>query len=289
MNARDGRGTGGAATFARSAVEPLDEHNRQLLDNVAPAAWTNPAPAPRYNLVVVGAGSAGLISAAVAAGLGARVALIERNLMGGDCLNFGCVPSKAMIRSARRLADVRELLHPESPLFDDRRLDDEFARAMERMRAARAEISADDSARRYRDEMGVDVFLGSARFAGADTVEVGGARLRFARAIIATGGRAAVPPVPGLAESGFLTNETIFNLTERPRRLAVIGAGPIGCEVTMLDMAAQLLAREDRDAAQIIETRFGAEGIAMVLGARLTRVQRSDSGRTIHYETDAGA
>ncbi|HUG35553.1 MAG TPA: FAD-dependent oxidoreductase, partial [Candidatus Limnocylindrales bacterium] len=182
----------------------------------------------RYNRVVIGAGTAGLVTAIGAAGLGARVALVERELMGGDCLNVGCVPSKALLRSARAAADVRDAGRFGVEVPPGARVS--FPAVMERMRAIRARISVADSARRYR-ELGVDVFLGAGRFAGPDTVEVGGQRLRFKTAVIATGARAADLPIPGLREAGALTNETVFSLTALPRRLAVIGAGPIGCEL----------------------------------------------------------
>lgn len=280
-----------APVFEPSRVEPMDEHNRALLDNVRPSNWINPEPAPVYDLVVVGAGTGGLICAAVGSGLGAKVALIERNLMGGDCLNMGCVPSKAVIRHSRRLAEARALLGPAA--FDDAFLDREFTTAMERMRAIRAEISRDDSAGRYRDELGVDVFQGSARFTGHDTVEIGGHTLRFKKAVVATGARAAVPDVPGLAEAGYLTNENVFNLTARPRRLVVLGGGPIGCElaqamqrlgcdVTLIDKAEQLLPREDRDAAAIVERRLKDEGVTLVLGAELRSVTRDPQGKTLN-------
>ncbi|RMF70697.1 MAG: FAD-containing oxidoreductase, partial [Planctomycetota bacterium] len=243
---------------ATEELRPLDEHNQRLLDAVHPADWTNPAPTGRYNLVVIGAGTAGLVAAAGAAGLGAKVALIERRLMGGDCLNYGCVPSKALIRCARAVADVRAAHEFGLDTPNSVRVD--FAAIMERMRRLRAQIAPHDSARRFRD-LGVDVFLGDARFTGRDTVEVAGQTLRFARACIATGARPAAVPIPGLAEAGFLTNETVFSLTEMPRRLAVLGAGPIGCElaqtfarfgaeVTLIDLAPQILIREDRDAAE---------------------------------------
>jgi pyruvate/2-oxoglutarate dehydrogenase complex dihydrolipoamide dehydrogenase (E3) component len=146
------------------ALAPLDVHNERLLQNVHPPAWVNPEPTGRYNLVVVGAGTAGLVAAAGAAGLGAKVALVERHLMGGDCLNVGCVPSKALIRSARAMADIREagafgIDVPEGVEVD-------FPRVMERLRRLRADISPNDSARRFRD-LGVDVFLGEGRFAVA--------------------------------------------------------------------------------------------------------------------------
>jgi pyruvate/2-oxoglutarate dehydrogenase complex dihydrolipoamide dehydrogenase (E3) component/uncharacterized membrane protein YdjX (TVP38/TMEM64 family) len=290
-------GTQGAGTsvsdppiFEPTRLEPMDEHNRALLDNVRPSNWVNPEPAPIYDLVVVGAGTGGLICAAVASGLGAKVALIERNLMGGDCLNVGCVPSKAVIRHSRRLAEARGILG--SNAFDDDALDREFAAAMERMRAIRAEISRDDSAKRYRDELGVHVFQGSARFTGPDAVEISGRTLRFKKAVVATGARAAVPNVPGLAEAGYLTNENVFNLTTRPRRLVVLGGGPIGCElaqamqrlgcdVTLIDKAEQLLPREDRDAAAILERRLKAEGVTLVPGTELLSVTRDSRGKTL--------
>ena len=170
-------------------------------------------PAGRYNLVVLGAGPAGLVCAAGAAGLGATVALVERDTLGGDCLHVGCVPSKALLRCARAAADARRAgafgVRVAGPVEVD------VPAVMERMRRLRAGLSAADSAQRYRD-MGVDVFLGHARFVGPDTLEVGGQTLRFSKALIATGARAARPDIPGLADAGYFTNETIFTLTELP-------------------------------------------------------------------------
>jgi pyruvate/2-oxoglutarate dehydrogenase complex dihydrolipoamide dehydrogenase (E3) component/uncharacterized membrane protein YdjX (TVP38/TMEM64 family) len=280
-----------------SPVTPVDEHNSKLLDNVRPVGWTNPKAASRYDLVVIGAGTGGLICAAVGSGLGAKVALIERNLMGGDCLNYGCVPSKALIRHARRVAEASELIG--SSGRSEQVLDHEFAAAMERMRRIRADISHDDSARRYRDELGVDVFQGNARFAGTSSIEVAGQTLRFKRAVIATGARATVLPINGLAEAGYLTNETVFNLVERPKRLVVIGGGPIGCElaqamrrlgcsVTILTNEDHLLGREDADAAAIIERRFEREGIRVLLGTEATSVSTSVGGKIVAYRSRRG-
>jgi len=214
-------------------VRPDDEPNAALLAQVHPSGWRNPTPSGRYNLVVIGGGTAGLVSAAGGAGLGAKVALVERHLLGGDCLNVGCVPSKGVIRASRAWQDAREAHErfggPVVPA--DARSD--FGAAMARMRRLRAGISIHDSARRYQS-LGIDVFLGQGRFVSPDTVEVGGKRLRFRRAVIATGARAAEPRIPGLAAAGFRTNETIFNLTELPRRLVVIGAGAIGCEFAQI-------------------------------------------------------
>jgi pyruvate/2-oxoglutarate dehydrogenase complex dihydrolipoamide dehydrogenase (E3) component len=273
-------------------VLPDDAHNAALVANVHPADWVNPTPpAGRYNLVVLGAGTAGLITSLVAASLGARVALVERHLMGGDCLNVGCVPSKAVIRAARRVHDARAAAELGLGTPADRRPD--FGAAMERMRRIRARISHEDSAARYRDEFGIDVYLGTARFTGPGAIDVDGAALRFKKAVIATGARPAAPPVPGLAEAGFLTNETVFELTERPERLAIVGAGPIGCElaqafqrlgsrVTLLEAAPQLLGREDPDAAAIVQQALVRDGVELLLGAALRKVERSGAGKALH-------
>jgi len=238
-------------------LTPWDEHNRALVANVHPADWTNPRPARRYNLVVIGAGTAGLVAAAGAAGLGARVALVERHLMGGDCLNVGCVPSKALTRAARAWADVRRAAELGVRVPDGARV--EFGAVMERMRRVRAALSPTDSATRFRG-LGVDVFLGHGRFVARDRLQVGEAVLEFSRALVATGARPAAPGIPGLAEAGYLTSETVFELTALPRRLALVGAGPIGCElaqafarfgaeVVLLDREPRVLPREDGDAA----------------------------------------
>jgi pyruvate/2-oxoglutarate dehydrogenase complex dihydrolipoamide dehydrogenase (E3) component len=273
-------------------VLPDDVHNRDLVARVHPPDWANPRPAGRYNLVVLGAGTAGLVSAAGAAGLGAKVALVERDLLGGDCLNVGCVPSKALIRAARAYADVRDAGDYAVEVPPGARVD--FSAVMERMRRLRASISPNDSARRFRD-LGVDVFFGQARFTGSDRVEVGGQTLQFTRAVIATGARAARPDIPGLAEAGYYTNETIFSLTRLPHRLAVIGAGPIGCEmaqafarfgseVTLIGNRPQVMPREDRDAAALVETAMRNDGIALRLGANLVRVERQGAETVLHLE-----
>ncbi len=274
-------------------VTPDDVHNQTLVANVRPADWVNPKPAPRYNLVVIGAGTAGLITAAGAAGLGAKVALIERDHMGGDCLNVGCVPSKALLRAARASADVRDASRygVEVPAG----VTVNFATVMERMRRLRAELSAKDSAVRYRG-LGVDVFLGEGRFTGADTVVVGDKTLRFRTAVIATGSRAAGLPIPGLAEAGALTNETVFSLTTLPRRLAVIGAGPIGCElaqafarfgsqVSLLEVAPQILIREDRDAAERVQHALIGDHIRIFLECHIRGVRRERTEKVLELES----
>ncbi|MCI0353240.1 MAG: mercuric reductase [Acidobacteriales bacterium] len=277
-------------------VLPGDEYNRILIENAHPPTWRNPQPRGRYNLVVVGAGTAGLVSAAGAAQLGARVALVERHLMGGDCLNYGCVPSKALIRAARAAYAFSEAREFGISLTARPQID--FAEVMRRVRRVRAEISPHDSVQRFTD-LGADVFLGNARFISGDAIEVGGTRLKFSKAIIATGARPAELSVPGLKEAGFLTNETVFSLTELPRRLIVIGAGPIGCElaqafarlgstVSILGIHPTLIPRDDPDAGKILQDQFEREGIDLYLGAQARRVRQSADGKTVFFDRGSG-
>jgi pyruvate/2-oxoglutarate dehydrogenase complex dihydrolipoamide dehydrogenase (E3) component len=277
-------------------IAPPDQANVELLNRVHPPTWKNPTPLSKYDLVVIGGGTAGLVSAMGAAGLGARVALIERRLLGGDCLNTGCVPSKAVIRSARIVGELKRA----SVLgvsVGDVRVD--FDAVMRRMRQRRAAIAVHDSAERLR-AAGVDVFFGAARFADERTVLVEGQTLRFRRAVIATGGRATAPPVRGLESVPFLTNETIFSLTELPRRLLVIGAGPIGCElaqafarfgsaVTVFDQVAHVLPREDADAAAIVRRSLESDGIRFELGVRLDRVEKEAGEPRVYYARNGSA
>ena len=276
-----------------ASILPDTPENRKMADNVHPPGWVNPEPAGRYNLVVIGGGTAGLIAAAGAAGLGAKVALIERHLLGGDCLNAGCVPSKGVIRASRALHEARN--SSEFGILDGSCLGFDFATAMERMRRLRADISHHDSARRFRDELGVDVFIGQGSFSGTDTVEVAGKTLRFKKAAVCTGARAAVPPVPGLEEAGYLTNETVFSLTELPPRLAVIGGGPIGCElaqafarfgsqVTLIELGSQILGREDRDAAGVLHDAFVREGVDLQLGVKILAAGKRGSEKVLKLE-----
>ena len=271
-------------------MEPFDDHNQRLVDYVHPHDWVNPTPKDRYHLVVIGAGTAGLVTAIVAAGLGAKVALIEKHLMGGDCLNIGCVPSKGVI-SAARMWNRRHRSAFGAPAADG---PGDFGAAMERMRRLRADISHIDGAQRFQDA-GVDVFLGAGRFVSDSEVEVDGTRLRFKKAVIATGARAAAPPIPGLDQVEYRTNETIFSLTELPQTLTVIGAGPIGCEmaqsfaqfgaeVTLIDMADQVLIREDPDAAAVVQDEMVADGVQLALSAKVLEVRGEGDDKIVVIE-----
>ncbi len=276
------------------AVPPMDLHNRTLVSNVHPPDWGNPTPASRYNLVVIGAGTGGIVTAVGAAALGAKVALVEKHLLGGDCLNVGCIPSKSVIRASRAFAEVRDAHRFGVKVPPGSEVD--FPAVMERMRRIRAGISRHDSANHLKAQ-GVDIFLGEARFSGPHAVEVAGKTLRFKKAVIATGARAAAPNIPGLAEAGYLTNETVFSLTERPRRMGMIGGGPIGCElaqafqrlgceITVFHTGSHILNREDADAAEIVQQVFIREGIQLVLTAKIKRAELRGAEKVIHFESN---
>ncbi len=266
-------------------LQPNDENNQKLLANVHPNNWQNPTPEPMYNLVVIGAGVAGLISAIATATLGGKVALIEQNLMGGDCLNVGCVPSKSLIRPSILAAEMKNAtdfgLSPQNVSGDD------FPKVMRRLRKIRANISKNDSVQRYSD-LGVDVFLGKGVFKSPNLVEVNGKILNFRKAVIATGARAMCPNIPGLEEAGFLTNETVFNLTSLPKQLLVIGGGPIGCELAqafcrlgsevIIIQNNRFLPLEDEEATTILSEVFNKEGIRVLLNANTLKVEKTESG-----------
>jgi pyruvate/2-oxoglutarate dehydrogenase complex dihydrolipoamide dehydrogenase (E3) component len=239
-----------------------------------------------YNVVVIGAGTAGLVTAAGTAGLGGRVALIERYKMGGDCLNFGCVPSKALISSARLIQQIRDAekwgLDRQEPQFM-------FERIFDRMRARRAKIAPNDSRERF-ESLGVDVFHGEGRFISPLEVEVDGHKLRATNFVIATGSRATIPNIQGIDAVPYFTNETIFDeLKARPKSMIVLGGGPIGCElaqafcrlgvrVTIVQRRDQLLPREDRDVADLLESRLTSEGVRVIKNTDSRSATTNDDG-----------
>jgi pyruvate/2-oxoglutarate dehydrogenase complex dihydrolipoamide dehydrogenase (E3) component len=268
----------------KKILSPNDDHNQRLESNVHPKDWQNPTPSGPYNMVVIGAGTAGLVTAAGAAGLGAKVALVERSLMGGDCLNVGCVPSKALLAAARRVGEIRNA--SELGIQVRGSIDVDFGFVMERMRKLRADISPHDSAARFKD-LGIDVFLGSAEFTSDNTVSVDGSELRFRRACIATGGRANASHIPGISSITHFTNETIFTLTELPPSLTIIGGGPIGCElaqcfarfgsqVTLIDRNERILAKEEPDAANLVQSALENDGVRLRLGASIQSTREDD-------------
>jgi pyruvate/2-oxoglutarate dehydrogenase complex dihydrolipoamide dehydrogenase (E3) component len=244
-------------------------------------SWRNPDPRGPYHLLIIGAGPAGLIAARAAVRGGAKVALIERNLLGGSCLNNGCIPSKAIIRTSRLYREMRDAEHFGGRVPGGIAVD--FPAVMERVRRIRARLSERGSAERLA-AMGIDVHFGEARFAGPDSVTVGGNVLRFKKALVATGARPVRPPIPGLEEAGYLTYENVFDLTECPQRLLVIGGGPVGCElaqafarlgsrVTLVEEDPMFLGHEERDAAQLLSDALARDGIEIHLDTQTTRVR----------------
>ena len=268
-------------SFALLGIFPLLA--RKLVDlvraNKVFARWQKPARFAR-NLVVIGGGSAGLVTAYIAAAVKAKVTLVEKHKLGGDCLNTGCVPSKALIRSARFLSHVSR-----APEFGIRSAsaEFEFAAVMKRVQAVIKTVEPHDSAERYRG-LGVDVVHGSAKIVSPWEVDITGEdgrtqRLTTRSIVIATGARPFVPPIPGIEAVGYLTSDTVWSLRELPKRLVVLGGGPIGSEltqafarlgaqVTQVEMAARLMLREDPEVSELVTRRFRAEGIAVLLDHR---------------------
>ena len=254
--------------------QQFDELTKRL---VFPSEHQNPTPKSRYHLVVVGAGPAGLIASISAAGLGARVALIESRFMGGDCLNVGCVPSKALLESTKS----------ETCSFDE---------AFEWLREVRSTISEHDSVERY-SQAGVDVFLGEANFNESGELMVEGQVLRARRIALCVGAGSMMPPIEGLDSSDVLTNETVFDLRVQPKSLAILGAGPIGCElatvfsrlgseVHLLDMADRVLPQEHPRAGEVVERALLDLGVNLHLGLEIKKISTSEDGKRVL--TDAG-
>jgi pyruvate/2-oxoglutarate dehydrogenase complex dihydrolipoamide dehydrogenase (E3) component len=278
-----------------------DAPTRRLLQHVRPEEWKNPDPAPFYHLVVVGGGTAGLVAATSAATLGFRVALVERRRLGGDRLNAGCVPSKAVCRLAKAAAMRRQwpLRHPDADDLPDP------AEVMRRVREIRADLAENDSAHRLR-EQGVDVFFGDARFLSHACLSTGDASLHFQRALLAVGARPAKPAIPGLSEADYLTNETLFELERLPASLAILGGGPmgcemalafarLGCEVSLLLRGNRLLPREDREVGDFLGAHLVRQGVRLlpfteIRSSRLHRdgttlsLQRPEGDETLHAE-----
>jgi len=247
-----------------------------------------------YNLVVLGGGPAGILSATRAASLGAKVALVERKALGGVCLNVGCIPSKALIATSRVIADMRNARHFGAEPVKDLAID--FAAAMERARHVRARIARSASTEAL-ESAGIEVFRGEAHFIDERTVGVGDHTLRFQKALVATGARPDPPTIPGLAEAGYLTYENVFELRERPAHLLIIGGGPTGCElaqaflrlgsrVTLVQDEPMFLRQEERDAAQILSDVFAREGMDIHLNTEVTSVRAEGPTKVVSLRSD---
>jgi pyruvate/2-oxoglutarate dehydrogenase complex dihydrolipoamide dehydrogenase (E3) component len=265
-----------------------DAYDRELIANVRPPDWRNPLPRNPYQLLVIGAGPAGLMAARTAAMLGARVALIERERLGGDSLNHASVPTKTIIRTSRTYADMTGAAQfgAEAPA----NIQVNFAMAMDRIRRIRALISRRHSAARLT-KMGIDLFFGSARFTAPDTIEVDNVCLRFKKAMIATGSRPKPVDIPGLPECGYMHAADAFKLTALPHSILVIGGGPGGCEGaqmfarlgarTIIVMTEPLfLPKEERDAAHMVSDALARDGVEIHLNTRAAAV-RVEGGRKV--------
>jgi pyruvate/2-oxoglutarate dehydrogenase complex dihydrolipoamide dehydrogenase (E3) component len=236
--------------------------------------------AVEYDLVIIGGGSGGLVVASAAAQLKAKVALVERDHLGGDCLWFGCVPSKSLIHASRVAYEVKNAarfgVHTEHPKID-------FSKAADHVQTVIKTIEPHDSPERFRG-LGVDVIFGEGKFSDRQTFEVNGRQLKARAFVISTGSRPAIPAIPGLTEAGFLTNEKVFSLQERPDNFAIIGGGPIGCElgqafsrlgsnVTIIESGDHLLQKEDPEAAQVVQDQLISEGIKILTQTRVEQVE----------------
>lgn len=262
--------------------------DRELCAQVRPPDWHNPQPRPCYDWLVIGGGPAGLTAARSAAALGARVALVESHLLGGVSLNYGSVSSQALIRTSRLYAEMRDAGYygARAPA----RVEVDFPLAMERMRGIRARVARLSSATSIA-ALGVDLFFGTARFVGDDAIDLDGIRLQFKKALIATGSRSLLPTLSGLTEAGYLTNETVFDLTALPASLLVIGGGPVGCELAqafcrfgtravIVHDEPLFLPKEERDAAQLLSAALAQDGIEMHLNTTAVNV-RMENGRKV--------
>ncbi len=246
-----------------------------------------------YNVVVIGAGSAGLVSAYIAAAVKAKVALIEKEKMGGDCLNTGCVPSKALIRTAKMISYARRA---EEFGLSRMEVDVDFGRVMERVQAVVEKIAPHDSRERYTS-LGVDCISGEAKIESPYTITVEGRTLTTRNIIVATGAGPFVPPIPGLDQIRCLTSDTLWELKTLPKRLVVLGGGPIGCElaqafsrlgsqVTQVEMLPRILLREDPEVSEFVQKRFAAEGIRVLTGHKATAVRVDDGEKRLICEND---
>lgn len=276
-------------------ILPESPYNERLLENAHPPEWINPEPRKIYDLIVIGGGPAGIVCATFAAGKGKKVALIEEALLGGECFNIGCIPSKSIIRTSRLYSD---LINAEN--FGGRvpkGVNVDFASVMARMQQIRSQLSEHVSAE-HLQRKGIDIYFGRAEFASERSIKIAGHSLKFRKSIIATGSRPAIPDIPGLQDVDYLTNETIFNLKALPASMLVIGGGSIGCElaqafcrlgsqVTIVQTDPMFLNNTERDGAQILSESMAQDGISIHLNSTVLKI-RNDGDKKFADIISAG-
>ena len=259
----------------------LDGFNRDTLDNWRPIKWVDPTDRDKYDLIAIGAGAGGLVSALSTTLAGGKAAIIERNLMGGDCLNTGCVPSKAFLKCAKVAHTVKESEKYGVAIAGDVKID--FARVMQRVREVRAEISEHDSVYKFASKYKLDIFLGDAKFVSKDEIEVNNKRLKYSKALIATGGSPRIPKIEGLSEFPYFTSENVFNITKQPKKLIIVGSGPIGWElgqwfarfgtqVTIISRTNHILGKEDFDISSYLHQQMIDDGVTFKLKSNPLRL-----------------
>mmetsp|Transcript_15925 Transcript_15925/g.24602 ORF Transcript_15925/g.24602 Transcript_15925/m.24602 type:complete len:264 (+) Transcript_15925:520-1311(+) len=263
-----------------------------MLDNVRPTFWSDPVALQNagqqgkkaeYDLVVIGGGTAGMVTAAAASIYGAKTCMIERHMIGGDCLVTGCVPSKALLKSAQVAKQLKSSTKFGIELEAPPQIN--FGKVMDRVRKLRADVSKHDAAEKFSNTYGFDLAMGQAEFTSPKSIAVNGVELSFVRACIASGGRPKIPSdIIGLDQVKYYTSDTIFNLTELPKRMVILGGGAIGCElgqafsllgseVTIVHKHAKLLPTEDDFASEILMTELRADGVTLELNSSVTEVK----------------
>ncbi len=269
------------------------EFQRQLNEQVFPPNWVNPEAKGEYDLLVIGGGPGGMTAAITAQSLGARTALVEKEHLGGECFNYGCIPSKAFLHSSRLAKRVKEASEYGVEVSQGWKV--EFKKVIQRVHALQLFLAPNDSVTRLKN-LGLDLFLGEGRFTGRREVEVAGQKIRFKKAIISTGTQPIPLNVPGIGFSDYLTNQNVFNLSELPRRLAVFGAGPIGCELSqaflhlgsevyLITRGTHLLPRDDEMASERLQNVFEKEGMKLLKQTKLLRVEKKGKEKLLYLDS----